>query len=1400
MPYLSWVLIDFVDTYLDGLYEVCGKRCSLLRLPGPPKIKSCPSPLKEDAADRFAAQVTRATEFETQRRIATEILQAINVARTNPRAFVSRVSTAKTREGSPLVREAVAFLESAAPCLRVLEDTSALAETCVQAFQEAAGRPVRHTPHLASLMRGNGFGGCVVGEMFWCSTEMPADGSQIVTDFLLDDGVPNRSHRNGIFDREFQRFGAHFAKRANGEYAAFVHFADASHGRGEDSPEPTSGGAVAGNFYQHLSSPSAPSHFECGDFLLSRGSSASRSHGDPASTLPTAEIGMKKEQNGIRERGEIIEVSSSTDDAEREDSGRVEEPQGFRNLATLPPMASETRTEENAPRLEPSQLEMPRKGSSPATETNPRQEGPPVGVRRRPKCEEGTSLPGTPTLLFPVLAQSPSCGEAGPRRKSSKKNIDQCVGDSRLGVFSGVCDGERGGVPQLNASGVEEPESGTRCREGQPSTKNGGPGAVVQNIQRILREEQGSPRTREEGLSPFLFSSTENKFLRAEPSIFGLFVEDVSNILLFQSARDDRNAYKSIMELFQKADKSRVTAAALRVVCEPHGRAATRVVDRFLDEAELVERGDDFELVCVAPTLLPWQSATGVSKPAVLLSARQASPPLPPPSIGESVPLPIKVTADLPDIVAPLALFVAANRGSSKAEMLFKWIRELRFDVTNSPKLLAETMWIFFEESDENERRLVYAKEHGWMVYNGRWLRDEPKFLQATPLLQGPFNDCVLAVLRINRRRNIWRHSAEKPHARVDFLLDAQKKMSDHTGVQYLLAEPRPYFIRKEPFDADPMILQLQTAVVDLRVNRIRASAASDYTSKASPLFVPANALSGGSGVAETPEEAEARAWTWSLLWSVFKKDEDGEYRDLDRKETLGEQDAQNFAYLVLLLARLLEGRPLKKVVYFFSPRGRNSKRPIEELLRQLMGDYMATCKHSIFAPEKGGGETNSSVSLSREGVRILCGQEIDRQQKWSNAVLKRRADGGREGGALKYSNTFHEYDPVYTLTFGCNEPFHLENVPGNSESDRTLVIYLPNKFCDEEELRANPTSPRRFPKAEIDARLRDPRCGWGLLLILLQVRRSNPDLEDKVARGTLTSRYWKDQWFPKTGILFRETCTYRDAFGEIPLPQAVASFRQWSATSLNATFEYQTLRVKEIEKILRQSFGPEAFEKDERTLGGWSLRNPDMTWTQVGGPRVGMLKIRTPRELPRGPDGRFLAIREAGLETFPYRKLPTAPRKIISFWQSRGVLPNKHNGRALKPCVTKKNGDKINGFLSLRAAGCVTAQRSSVYRSIRPITLRQTKIPLAEANQILYDLAWGLSTLQIAAKRGGVSYTSTGVSQRKQTIIRLHHLLQSVVAYSEEKRFRGLELGGVGKEIEADAGKLGRNRKNAVG
>ena len=103
-------------------------------------------------------------------------------------------------------------------------------------------------------------------------------------------------------------------------------------------------------------------------------------------------------------------------------------------------------------------------------------------------------------------------------------------------------------------------------------------------------------------------------------------------------------------------------------------------------------------------------------------------------------------------------------------------------------------------------------------------------------------------------------------------------------------------------------------------------------------------------------------------------------------------------------------------------------------------------------------------------------------------------------------SNRFTEYAPIYNITFGCNSPPKFSRPPGGSEEDRVLIIYLPNKFCDESEMCRRPTSPRRFHKLDLEDRVRSPKSAWALLQILLDVRRGTPDLDDVVTRGTPTS------------------------------------------------------------------------------------------------------------------------------------------------------------------------------------------------------------------------------------------------------------------------------------------------------
>ena len=149
--------------------------------------------------------------------------------------------------------------------------------------------------------------------------------------------------------------------------------------------------------------------------------------------------------------------------------------------------------------------------------------------------------------------------------------------------------------------------------------------------------------------------------------------------------------------------------------------------------------------------------------------------------------------------------------------------------------------------------------------------------------------------------------------------------------------------------------------------------------------------------------------WTRDLLWMTFKMEASPESHVLDHEGELGEREHVGF---LLLLSRLPEWRPLEKVVYAFSPRERNSRRPAEEHLR-----------HSVFSPEKAAGESDSSESLSRVGVRVLLGRDAGRGQKWSNSMLKRRAVRGGESGTLTHSNVFRECNPVHAPFSGSNEP-----------------------------------------------------------------------------------------------------------------------------------------------------------------------------------------------------------------------------------------------------------------------------------------------------------------------------------------------------------------------------------------
>ena len=81
--------------------------------------------------------------------------------------------------------------------------------------------------------------------------------------------------------------------------------------------------------------------------------------------------------------------------------------------------------------------------------------------------------------------------------------------------------------------------------------------------------------------------------------------------------------------------------------------------------------------------------------------------------------------------------------------------------------------------------------------------------------------------------------------------------------------------------------------------------------------------------------------------------------------------------------------------------------------------------------------------------------------------------------------------------------------------------------------------------------------------------------------------------------------------FGSIEIAETLARYRDWSATALAATLEFQTQGIKEIRSILHQTFGSSAFAENPKVIKGWHLRGEGEVQIREDYSRVGMVKVR---------------------------------------------------------------------------------------------------------------------------------------------------------------------------------------------
>ena len=247
------------------------------------------------------------------RTIAEDVARALNIARREPRHFIPLVSAKSPREGGSLVAETVEFLQNRAPAPHSLRYNPYLSGTCAEAIRLLAGESARHTGSLMGFARTHGLFALSFGEMFWSSAELPQSGFDIVSDFLLDDGVLSRSHRNGIFDDEFHEFGIHVARIPSGEFVAFLHFADLCW------PQPADASGVDEKEGIRRVCPSKPpTEPDCGH-TCERGRGAWERKG-------TFRIGMKRESEERNPGERFIDLTFSPERVGSPKNPRLSEP------------------------------------------------------------------------------------------------------------------------------------------------------------------------------------------------------------------------------------------------------------------------------------------------------------------------------------------------------------------------------------------------------------------------------------------------------------------------------------------------------------------------------------------------------------------------------------------------------------------------------------------------------------------------------------------------------------------------------------------------------------------------------------------------------------------------------------------------------------------------------------------------------------------------------------------------------------------------------------------------------------------------------------------------------------------------------------------------------------------
>jgi putative DNA primase/helicase len=209
-----------------------------------------------------------------------------------------------------------------------------------------------------------------------------------------------------------------------------------------------------------------------------------------------------------------------------------------------------------------------------------------------------------------------------------------------------------------------------------------------------------------------------------------------------------------------------------------------------------------------------------------------------------------------------------------------------------------------------------------------------------------------------------------------------------------------------EQWDADPWLINMPGAEIDLRTGRIGANERNSYCTK----------LAGSAPGGDCP--------TWlRFLGEVCRGDE------------------EVVRYLQRYVGYCLTGSTREHSVLFVWGPGGNGKSVFLNVLNALLGDYAITAPASTFTETRG--EQHPTDMASLRGARLVTVSEVEEGRRWAESKIK-ALTGGDPITARFMRQDFFTYQPTFKLVIVANHQPRLRNV---DEAMRRRLHFLPFVF-----------------------------------------------------------------------------------------------------------------------------------------------------------------------------------------------------------------------------------------------------------------------------------------------------------------------------------------------------------------